>query len=80
MTHLFTDCFSIVQDIACKENNLGNPQDLIFYQRSCRQIGEICTASGLLGRNANYCFNQTTNQEVPINEVITRTLAAEEFY
>lgn len=81
MTHLLTDCFSIVQDIACQKNNVGNPSDQIFYQRACRQIGEICSLTpGLVGVNANFCFNQATGQQVPINEVITRTLAAEEFY
>ena len=85
VSHLFTcfntpACFSIKADIECQVNNVGNALDRIFFQRDCRAVGEICAQSGLIGRNANFCFNQTSNQEVAVNQVIKRTLAAEEFF
>lgn len=78
--HLSTDCFSIKEDIACQIGNIGDEFDRIFYQKECREIGVICAANGLQGLNANFCFNQTAGAEVPITNVVTRTLAAEEFY
>lgn len=67
-------------DLLCQENNAGNASDQIFYRGGCRTVDEICLANGLNGRNATFCFNVTSSQEIPINEIITRKLAAEEFF
>jgi hypothetical protein len=61
-------------------NNTGTKFDEIFYQEKCRTIDEICRGEGLSGVNVTFCFNESTSAHVPINDVITRTLSAEEFY
>lgn len=70
----------MAQDILCQENNAGNGSDEIFFQGRCKSIEEICSANGLIGHNVSVCINSTSNQEIPINEIITRKLAAEEFF
>lgn len=70
----------MVQDVICQENNVGDANDEIYFQGECKSIESICTAINLTGRNVNFCFNSTSNQEIPINEIITRKLAAEEFF
>lgn len=70
----------MAQDVLCQENNVGDARDEIFYQGECKSVEEICSTNGLIGRNVNYCFNSTSNLEIPINEIITRKLAAEEFF
>lgn len=70
----------MAQDVLCQENNGGNASDEIFFQGRCKSIEEICSAYGLSGQDVNFCFNATLNQEIPINEIITRKLAAEEFF
>lgn len=70
----------MAQDVLCQENNVGNASDEIFFQGRCKSIEEICSANDLIGRNVTFCFNSTSNQDIPINEIITRKLAAEEFF
>lgn len=70
----------MAKDILCQENNAGNASDEIFFQGRCKSIEEICSANGLIGQDVNFCFNLTSNQSIPINEIITRKLAAEEFF
>jgi hypothetical protein len=77
---LFIDCYSTVADILCQKENVGSELDEIFYRGECRSIQSICVENGLSGVNVNFCFNQTANLEVSINDVITRTLSAEEFF
>ncbi|CRK99499.1 CLUMA_CG012818, isoform A [Clunio marinus] len=74
------NCFSTIEDINCQRFNEGNPSDEIFFRGSCVDIESICSKNGLLGVNVNFCFNQTTNSEVPLNEVIFRRLSSEEFF
>ncbi|KAG4080393.1 hypothetical protein HA402_010461 [Bradysia odoriphaga] len=74
------NCYSMARDILCQENNAGNASDQLFFQGRCQTVEEICSANDLTGRDVNFCFNGTANQEVQINEVITRKLAAEEFF
>jgi hypothetical protein len=77
---LLKDCYSTREDIACQIGNVGNSLDKIFFQGGCKTIETICAGKGFSGFNSNFCFNTTANVQVPINEVITRTLSAEEFY
>lgn len=70
----------MAQDLICREKNVGGARDEIFFQGDCKSIEQICEANGLTGRDVNFCFNSTSNQEIPINEIITRKLAAEEFF
>lgn len=70
----------MARDVVCQENNSGNASDQLFFQGRCQTVQDICSANGLMGRDVNFCFNGTSNQEIPINEVITRKLAAEEFF
>ena len=76
----FLDCYSTIQDLKCQEGNVGNAFDQIFYRGGCQTIESICASRNLTGMNVNSCIDQSTNKLLPINEVITRTLSAEEFY
>lgn len=69
----------MAQDVICQENNVGDANDKIYYRGECTSIGTICTGS-LTGINVNFCFNSTSQQQIAINEIITRKLAAEEFF
>lgn len=62
----------------CKENNTNTAKDLIYWGKKCTLISEICSMKGLEGKNASFCMNGTSL--VPINQVINRTLASEEYY
>lgn len=77
---MFLDCFSTVQDLECQRNNVGNASDEIFFNKECRSMDEICSISGLVGVNVSYCFNETSQTAVSINDVISRVLSAEEFF
>lgn len=78
--NLLLDCYSTVQDLICQENNQGNAMDQIFYRGGCKTIEEICNKFDLSGLNINFCYNESLSVEVPLNEVIKRTLSAEEFF
>lgn len=77
---MLSDCYSTVQDLICQENNQGNAFDEIFYRGGCKTIEEICRKFDLSGRDVNFCFNESLSVKVPLNDVITRTLSAEEFF
>lgn len=64
----------------CRENNAGNLLDEIFYSGKCRTIESICELKNLHGLDENHCLNTSVNLKVHINDVITRTLSAEEFF
>lgn len=76
---LLLGCFSGLEDLNCKENNTNSENDMIFWRRQCYRIGDICAESGLTGLNASYCVN-STGSYIPMNRVINRTLASEEYY
>jgi hypothetical protein len=59
---------------------MGNIFDEIFYRGKCVNVQTICESYGLSGVNVNYCLNSTTLLKIPMSEVITRTLSAEEFF
>lgn len=75
-----SDCYSTIEDAKCRDGNMGNLLDEIFYHGKCQTIESICESKGLYGLDDNHCLNATTNAKVHINEVITRTLSAEEFF
>lgn len=80
---LTADCFSTIADLECQYGNDNNHLDEIFYRDQCRTVQEICEGiqnRTLTGVNVNYCFDQVLNVNVPISQVITRTLSAEEFF
>ncbi|KAG5680362.1 hypothetical protein PVAND_009871 [Polypedilum vanderplanki] len=74
------NCFSTIEDLYCRQENVGSASDQIFYRGGCREINEICSIHDLVGVNASNCMNTTTNELVPINDVITRSLSSEEFF
>lgn len=56
---------------------------MIFYNRSCRTVDEICLqeTNGLMGGlNVSFCQQLADTAAVPINQVITRILASEEYF
>lgn len=73
-------CFSTVEDLKCQVGNNGTELDKIYFGGGCSTIQNICESNGLTGVNVNFCFNQTSNLQIPVNEVITRILSAEEFF
>lgn len=63
--------------------NANTPQDEIFYNRACRTVDSICSqeTSGLMvGLNVSFCQQVVDSAAVPINQVITRILASEEYF
>lgn len=78
----FLDCYSIVQDIKCQANNVGNVFDELFFQGECRSAQSVCSIYGLEGLNVDSCVNRSTSSDeiVPISDVVKRKLAAEEFF
>lgn len=77
---LFLACFSTIQDRICHENNSNSPMDMLYWRRKCMDIQTICSHHGLSGVNVTFCVNETSNALVPIRDVISRTLSAEEFF
>ena len=76
--NLFLDCYNLIADIACQENNQGTELDEIFYQDRCQTIEEICSPLGLIPANSSGCFNET--EFTPLNRIIHRVLSSEEFF
>lgn len=77
---LFEGCYSGVEDQICKENNTGHSGDMLFWERHCMTIENICQSKELEGFNGTHCFNSTLNEYVPVSSVIHRVLASEEYY
>ncbi|CRK94128.1 CLUMA_CG007649, isoform B [Clunio marinus] len=72
------NCYSMLQDIKCRGESFLNASAEIFYQKECKSVESICEAHNLEAFNFTSCFNGT--HAIPINKVINRTLAAEEFF
>lgn len=78
-----TACYLATQDKACRADNTNGPSDMIFYNRECRTVDYICSTetNGLMtGLNVSFCSQLVDNAAVPINQVITRILASEEYF
>lgn len=76
-------CYSVKDDINCRSNNKNDPADQIFWKRDCMDINTICSSLGfnnLVGWNASFCLNQTTNSEIPLQSLLNRKLASQEFF
>ncbi|CAH0605739.1 unnamed protein product [Chrysodeixis includens] len=71
-------CYSGEYDRTCRENNTGAATDLTYYLRQCMSIGQICTDTGFLPYDGNFCMNVT--ETVPWYSNATRILASEEYY
>lgn len=57
--------------------------DMIFYNRDCRTVQDICWSESnelMGGLNVSFCQQTADNVAVPINQVITRILASEEYF
>jgi len=74
------DCFSVLEDLNCRTNNVNDENDQIFFNRQCSRVADVCAGFGLAGLNVTNCFNSTVNEIVPIHSIIRRTLSSEEFY
>lgn len=74
----FAGCYSSLEDENCAKN--GTEHDMIFYNKTCTSVISICAEKSYVALNASYCGDPATNQPVPIREVVTRTLASEEYY
>lgn len=64
----------------CKENNNGTQTDMIYWRKECIAVGRICVEKGFAALDAKNCFDSTLNATLPLNSVIQRTLASEEYY
>ena len=56
---------------------------MIFYNRACRTVDDICyaeTGGQMTGLNQSFCKQLSDLAPVPINQVITRILASEEYF
>lgn len=73
-------CYSTIDDLACREGNIGDANDEIFYREGCIHVDALCGTRFLEGVNATFCRNATTGIYIPINEVIHRVLSTEEFF
>lgn len=63
--------------------NENTAQDEIFFNRQCRTVNDICleaTGGQMSGLNASFCQQISDFSPVPINQVITRILASEEYF
>lgn len=74
------DCYSGLEEQACKESNTGLSSDTLFWNKTCTEIGNICQTMNLSAHNGTHCLNLTSSAAIPIRSVITRTLASEEYY
>lgn len=75
---LLLACYTTIDDMACRANNVGNASDEIFYRTGCINVTELCGGEGFEGINATFCRNAT--HYLPINDIFTRTLSSEEFF
>lgn len=76
-------CYLATQDQACRKDNTNAPTDQIFYNRDCRTVDSICSdeTNGMMaGMNVSFCTQLADGVAVPINQVITRILASEEYF
>lgn len=73
-------CNSLVQDLACQEENNGTINDQIFFNRTCREIGSICQQFNLDPLDARHCWNMSSSSNMTIPEVIPRVFSSEEFF
>lgn len=73
-------CNSLVEDLKCQENNIGSFTDQIYFNQTCRQVGEICEQFKLQALDATHCFNVSSGSNVTIRHVIPRVFSSEEFY
>lgn len=76
----FIECYSSLEDQKCMENNKGDAHDMIFWRRNCTEIGIICEENQLTGVNVTHCKHELTGELKPIQTVIHRVLASEEYY
>lgn len=80
---IFSACYLATQDHDCRADNTNAPSDMIFYNRECRTVDYICsseTNGQMVGLNVSFCSQLADNAAVPINQVITRILASEEYF
>lgn len=75
-----TDCYSTVDDLACRKSNVGNSSDEIFFGEGCVNVTSLCGGESLIGVNASFCRNETAGVDVPISEIFVRVLSTEEFF
>lgn len=66
----------MIEDIKCRDIN----STLIFRNNACRTVQSICEENLLnWGGVRDQCLDNI-GQPIPLSDVITRTLAAEQFF
>lgn len=75
---VITGCYTSADVINCTKNNKHNASDQIFWNRTCTSVKSICAPLSAI--NASYCQNDTSQELVPMKNIIKRVLASEEYY
>lgn len=73
-------CFSGLEDQTCKLANNGTADDMIYWHRMCTKISDICAENMMLSYNNTFCRDNVTDELRPVNGIIHRVLASEEYY
>lgn len=69
-------CYTSEDEKLCVKTN--NASDEIFWNRTCTSVKSICAPLSAI--NASYCQNDTSQELVPMQKIIKRVLASEEYY
>lgn len=77
-------CYNLIADLECQERNSNVPgglsSDEIFFNQSCKAVGDICIEYRLLPLDGSHCFNQSAGINVTLQSVAPRVLSSEEFF
>lgn len=75
-------CYDVYYDInVCQVNNVNSVYDLHFFNLTCQRTSDICSFErGYEAIDGTHCRNLSTGATVTLQEVIPRTLSAEEFF
>lgn len=74
---VIAECYTSSDEQNCRKTN--NEHDEIFWKRKCTSILSICEEHSYTAINASYCADETMKL-VPIQKIIKRVLASEEYY
>ncbi|XP_026474841.1 sodium- and chloride-dependent glycine transporter 1-like isoform X2 [Ctenocephalides felis] len=69
------DCYSVTEDKECRSWTNGS---YTFYQKACTPVKDICDKFNLSYGDGMHCRNGS--QSFHLSTIVTRTLAAEEYY
>lgn len=74
------DCYSSLDDVACKTETSNTSIPKIFYEKTCKDLEEICSKFNLSLLSSTHCVNLTDNSAIVVTSLIKRVVSTEEFF